>query len=75
MEILKKIWRAFLNLVADPKPPASTNRLYVIHVDFAMDAKAIDELDALMAHYRNKFGLDFIVLEPGIKLSKFDNIQ
>lgn len=57
------------------KRSAATSKLYVIHTDFPIDRDKANALDAQLEPLRKKFGLDFLVLEPGIKLTRFDDID
>jgi hypothetical protein len=53
--------------------PASTSKLYVLKVDFQIKTEARVEIDQALDPIRTKFGIDFIVLEPGITLKRFDD--
>ena len=57
-----------------PAPPSETDRLIVLRVDFPVDEKKAIELDKMLAPLRAKYNLDFIVLEPGMTLSRFNDI-
>ena len=57
-----------------PKPPSGTEKLYVLHVDFPVDPTRKQMLADALAVYERDFGLRFFVIEPGMKLTKFDDI-
>lgn len=63
-------------LAAPPKPPSATDRLYLLRVDFPVskDPEVKAAIDASFDRLREKYGLDFLVLEPGMTLSRFDDI-
>jgi hypothetical protein len=65
MRFLRKLFR---------KRPSRTARLYILRVDFPVDEKREAALEAMLAPLREKFGLDFLILEPGMKLERFDAI-
>lgn len=74
---LINLWRGTgpqsLAMLAAGKRKPSTERLYVLSVDFAMKESVRDEFNKSLEPLREKFGLDFLVLEPGIKLKRFDD--
>lgn len=55
-------------------PAPKTSSLYVLQVDFPMTESLTTKMDGALNPLREKYGLDFIVLEPGMKLSRFDDI-
>lgn len=58
-----------------PKPKApGLEKLYVLRVDFKMSPEAAKNMDASLQPLRDKYGLDFIVLEPGMNVARFDDI-
>lgn len=52
----------------------STDRLYILRVDFPVNADSRTKIEAALDVYRTKYDIDFLVIEPGIKLSRFDDI-
>jgi hypothetical protein len=79
MRVFLKWWRRFRRfqpvsiLEVPPRPISPTSGLYVLRTDFPVDTEKGKELDAMLKPIREKYGLDFILLEPGITLSKFDD--
>ena len=66
----------FLEL-ATARPRAAfgaTAGLYVLTVDFRVDEEAVKAIAAALDPVKQKYGLDFIVLEPGMRLTRFDDI-
>lgn len=64
-----------LSIIHARKPKsASIAQLYVLRVDFELTPESLSTIEAGLRPLREKFGLDFIVLEPGMKLSRFDDI-
>ena len=45
----------------------------MIEADFEISPDAYDELQAHLDLLRAKYGLDFMILEPGFKLKRFDD--
>jgi len=56
------------------KGRTATSRLYVMRIDHPLSREALVGLDKSLQPLRDKYGLDFIVLEPGIQLGRFDDI-
>lgn len=54
--------------------PCDLSRLYVMHVDYEVTERQAVQLDAVLEPLRQKYGIDFLVLEPGNKLSRFEDI-
>jgi hypothetical protein len=53
----------------------STDGLYVVRVDFPVSSPELREgLRTSFGRLKEDYGLDFIVLEPGIHLKRFDDI-
>lgn len=50
-----------------------TSNLYVIEADFEVSPDAYDHLQAHLDVIREKYGLDFLIVEPGFKLKRFDD--
>jgi hypothetical protein len=57
-----------------PKPPSDTAKLYVLKTDFPVGKELGDKIQTMLDPLRKEFGLTFLVIEPGITLSKFDDI-
>ena len=51
----------------------STSKLYIVETDFAVSDDAYDRIQAHLDAVRQKYGLDFLLLEPGFKLKRFDD--
>ena len=44
----------------------------MVQVDFEVLPHTLESLETQLAAIREKYGLDFMILEPGIKLKRFD---
>lgn len=55
-------------------PPPSTASLYVLRVDFPLKADMRDSIQHSLQPLKDKFGIDFLLLEPGISVKRFDDI-
>lgn len=53
---------------------AALSKLYVLKSNFPITEDKATELDNALEPLRKKFGIDFFVLEPGITISRFDEI-
>ena len=76
---LREAWRgsgpkSLFTLVKEPRPKSRLpiSRLYVVQVDFEVLPHTLESLETQLAAIREKYGLDFMILEPGIKLKRFD---
>jgi hypothetical protein len=67
--------KSFFTLAKEPRPRSilPTSKLYVIQVDFEVLPHALESLETQLSAIREKYGLDFMILEPGIKLKRFDD--
>ena len=67
--------KSLLDLAREPRPRTAlpTSKLYVVEVDFAVDPVAYGNLESQLAGLREKYGLDFLIVEPGFKLKRFDD--
>ena len=78
MDILRRflsVWRRpGLQTLFGPSRRPPTSRLYVLRVDFPLNAESKQAIEKGLQEVREKYRLDFIVLEPGISLSRFDDI-
>ena len=77
---LREFWRGYtpkslFALANEPRPKSllPTSKLYVVEVDFQVSAEALDSLQVQLSSIREKYGLDFMILEPGFKLKRFDD--
>jgi hypothetical protein len=80
--VIRKAWaclfrgagpRSLMQLARrDPKMPISG--LYILHVEFPIDDERAAKLNEALDVLRKKYGLDFFVMEPGMRLSRFDEI-
>jgi hypothetical protein len=50
------------------------SKLYILRVDFPVNDQQRVIIDAALDPLREKYGIDFFLLEPGIRLSRFDDI-
>lgn len=67
--------KSLFELAREPRPRSilPTSKLYVVEVDFQVSPNALDSLEAQLGTIREKYGLDFMILEPGFKLKRFDD--
>ena len=67
--------KSFMALAKEPRPKSKlpTARLYVIETDFEVSPDSYSSLQAMLDEVREKYGLDFLILEPGFKLKRFDD--
>lgn len=73
--LLKRWFSAAPLSLFTPKPKApGLEKLYVLRVDFKMTPDGAAKMDASLNPLREKYGLDFIVLEPGMNVARFDDI-
>ena len=56
-----------------PRDGSATAGLYVLKVDFPVNEEIRTAIDKGLQPLRDKYGLDFFVLEPGITLKRFDD--
>jgi len=80
LRLLRAPWRgdgpkSLLELARDPRPKSilPTSKLYVIETDFEVSPDAYNNMQAMLDEVREKFGLEFMILEPGFKLKRFDD--
>ena len=64
--------RSFMTLARERRKP-STSRLYIVETDFAVSEDAYEKIQTHLDELRGKYGLDFLLLEPGFKLKRFDD--
>ena len=67
--------KSLFDLAKEPRPKSAlpTSKLYVIETDFEISPDTYDTLQAMLDGVREKYGLDFMILEPGFKLKRFDD--
>ena len=67
--------KSFMTLAKEPRPKSKlpTAKLYVIEIDFEISPDSYNNLQAMLDEIREKYGLDFLILEPGFKLKRFDD--
>jgi hypothetical protein len=67
--------KSLFDLAREPRPKSKlpTSKLYVIEADFEISPDEYDSLQAMLGEIREKYGLDFMILEPGFKLKRFDD--
>jgi hypothetical protein len=80
LRFLHDSWRgtgpkSLFDLAKEPRPKSvlPTSRLYVVEADFQIHPDTYDNLQAMLDVLRDKYGLDFLILEPGFKLKRFDD--
>ena len=78
--LLRDFWsstvpKSLFDLAREPRPKSKlpTSKLYVIEADFEISPDEYDSLQAMLGEIREKYGLDFMILEPGFKLKRFDD--
>jgi len=78
--LLRDSWRgaapkSLFDLAREPRPKSKlpTSKLYVIEADFEISSEEYDSLETMLGEIREKYGLDFMILEPGFKLKRFDD--
>ena len=64
----------FTRIREDRQRPEATGRLYILDVDFPLDENRAAELSRTLDVYRERYGLDFFLMEPGFRLRRFDDI-
>lgn len=52
---------------------ASTEKLYVLRVDFPLKPETSKAIQEGLQPLRDKYDLDFLVLEPGITVKRFND--
>jgi hypothetical protein len=67
--------QSFMTLAKAPRSKSKlpTSNLYVVETDFAVSPDTYNNLQAMLDEIREKYGLDFMILEPGFKLKRFDD--
>lgn len=67
--------KSFMALVREhrAKSKVPTSKLYILHTDFEMSPDSYNNLQANLDVVREKYGIDFLILEPGFKLRRFDD--
>jgi hypothetical protein len=80
LRFLRDSWRgagpqSLFDLAQEPRPRSilPTSKLYVIEADFEIHPDTYNSLQTMLGEMREKYGLDFMVLEPGFKLKRFDD--
>jgi hypothetical protein len=67
--------KSFMTLAKESRPKSMlpTAKLYVVETDFEISPDSYNNLQAMLDVVREKYGLDFLMLEPGFKLKRFDD--
>jgi hypothetical protein len=67
--------KSFMALAREPRSRSKlkTSGLYVVETDFAVTPDSYNNLQAMLDVVREKYDLDFLILEPGFKLKRFDD--
>lgn len=77
MRKLREWWKQrnqLITIFSKMRRPASLTKLYVVDVGGPVPAEQAEALNRMFDPLRKKYGIDFIVLEPGIRLRRFDDI-
>ncbi len=84
LKSLSRRFRAFLrskpetlmSLIRASRPPKlpGLERLYVVEVIAPMDVEREKEFDAQLARISDKYGLDFLLTDPGVRIKRFNDI-
>lgn len=56
------------------RPKPGLDRLYVLYVDFRMSPDVRLAMNESLDPIKSRYGIDVIVLEPGMKFARFDDI-
>jgi hypothetical protein len=67
--------KSFMALAKEPRTRSKlrTSSLYIIQTDFEVTPDSYANLQAMLNEVREKYGLDFLILEPGFKVKRFDD--
>ena len=67
--------KSFMALANEPRTRSKlkTSSLYIIQTDFEVTPESCTNLQTMLDEVRDKYGLDFLILEPGFKLKRFDD--
>ena len=67
--------KSFMVLAREPRTRSKlkTSGLYIVETDFEVSPESYTNLQTMLDEVRDKFGLDFLILEPGFKLKRFDD--
>jgi hypothetical protein len=56
------------------KKPARLDSLYLLEIDHEISEEYEQQLSANLDRIREKFGIDFLVIERGLKLKRFTDV-
>jgi len=80
VRLMRSVWigegpKSLLDLAKEPWPKSTltTSKLYVIETDFEVSPDTYNNMQAMLDGVREKYDLDFVILEPGFKLKRFDD--
>lgn len=62
------------DMIAQQRRPAPINKLYVLRIPHAASPEYINHLSNSLDKLKAKYGIDFLVIEPGLSISRFDDI-
>jgi hypothetical protein len=67
--------KSLMALANEPRSRSKlkTSSLYIIQTDFEVTPESYTNLQTMLDEVRDKYGLDFLILEPGFKLKRFDD--
>ena len=67
--------KSFMALAKEPRTRSKlrTSSLYIIQTDFEVTPDSYANLQAMLNEVLEKYGLDFLILEPGFKVKRFDD--
>lgn len=74
--LLGALPQSLAHLLLRPRGPVSkrTAGLYILEVDFKVTKEVAEGIDKALTPVREKYGVDFIVLEPGMRLRRFNDV-
>lgn len=72
--MVKVMWKHVVTWWRRVRAPRSTRHLYVLRVDFAVGPEQAKEMAAMRDRLLAEYGVDLLVLEPGMTLSRFNDI-
>ncbi len=73
---LRRPPETLMSLIRDhrAKQRPRTSSIYLVHVDFKVSSEYRADFAANLAEIRAKYGLDFLILEPGVTIKRFDDV-
>lgn len=73
---LRRLWRCISEADSEADataaiPPADLSRLYILRVDFPVGGEKAELIQKALAETKRKYGIDVLVMEPGMKFETF----